>query len=197
MKKVFLWLIIVSTIAVFSLAGCNAEASVTEEKPEEQVQKELTPQGEDSTWQVHVEKVEERIEPSGLKSSDYEGVLLPSEGFTFLVVTCNVVNKTNENQEEDYVHFGITLTNPDDCGYRAEDSDVCLPVGIKLSGKMHVNAGTDIKAIMDFIGSFKFAPNSPDGESVEFFFITKKGAKTVDFYFANLQPINISSLTNS
>lgn len=31
MKKVFLWLLIISMIAVFSLSGCNAEGAAKEE----------------------------------------------------------------------------------------------------------------------------------------------------------------------
>ena len=53
MKKVFLWLLIVSMIAVFSLAGCKTESSeevvgeqaVAEEAEEEEVAIDISPDG--------------------------------------------------------------------------------------------------------------------------------------------------------
>jgi hypothetical protein len=81
----------------------------------------------------------------------------------------------------------------ENCGYFLEGDEKCLPVGYKIGGKMHVNAGM---ATMDFLDAFKISPNSPNGETEEFYFLVKEGTKTADFYFD--QPpaiqINISGL---
>ena len=50
-------------------------------------------------------------------------------------------------------------------------------MGLKHGGKTYVNIGI---GTIHFVNSYELAPNSPDGELVEFFFATKKGAKVVE-----------------
>lgn len=95
MKKVFIWLIVISTITVFSLAGCKEEAPKEETAP---------PVEEEAEEEVAEETAEEEVAEEEVDPASFEGTI---EFWCFATEFENFIPKFNET----YPNIKINWTN--------------------------------------------------------------------------------------
>jgi hypothetical protein len=113
--------LIAGTLGIILATGCQNSQPTTPLLPQGENSQPTTPplpQGENSTWTVKIEKIEEFWDPQGLFCSDCSvtvnnsnnSVVRAANGFTFLIVTGTITNKTTETRQVSTIYIGITLS---------------------------------------------------------------------------------------
>ena len=181
-------------IAALFLSGCDALYQITKTTPTP------TPPivSENSTWQVKVLKMQKYQEPVELSCSDCNrdgssAVVNLQKGYSYLDVTTTILNKTALDQKISVLNLGLQLSaGIYSCGgMTVQGNDYCLLSGVIRGEQKYVNKGLES---FDSDKSLTFAPDSPDGETVDFIFIIKTRSKLSDFYFDELPPLNIRKM---
>lgn len=175
------------SIIVLSLAGC---APATPTQTEQQKQ-------DAAIWEIRVEKIVVTDDPNWIRCSScsadnpQDTLYLPA-GSSFLILTANIVNKSEFTTQVTPFGFGISMASGgQDCARTNDTDNFCAVEGYKLGDKLYVPIGN---GLFSFMSHFKIAPNAPAGESVDIYFVIKNGAKAATFQFLSLPPIDIEKL---
>ncbi|HTX91408.1 MAG TPA: hypothetical protein VMC09_09330 [Anaerolineales bacterium] len=131
-------------------------------------------QAENDIWLVKVLSVETSADSLYDSQGSY---ITPKSGFNFLVVKTLVVNKTTDSQTftMGMGGGGATLKGADGTTYSLS--------AVNRGGSITINAPNTLNMLYIY-------PNSPDGESIDFYFAVPTGARPASFTFLDMSPIS-------
>lgn len=156
------------------------------------------PAAENERWQVKVLGIQKYNDPIKFNcticdQSNPEPELSLQEKNWYLVVSTHIINKTDAPIDVDEITIGLMLNIfTYGCGgVTVAGTDYCLPSGMIRGGERYINHGVDSPGFQEYLA---FPPGSGEGEIVDFVFIVKSRGRHMEFYFDNLQPINIKKV---
>jgi len=153
---------------------------------------------ENERWQIKVLSIQKFNDPIEFNCTICDqtypepGLSLQEKNW-YLVVSTQIFNKTDAPIDVDEITIGLMLNIfTYGCGgVTVAGTDYCLPSGMIRGGERYINHGVDSPGFEEYL---TFPPSEAEGEIVDFVFIVKSRGRHMEFYFDNLQPINIKKL---